>query len=473
MRSLIVFVLAFLFLATSCYKRDIEDVKPSALLSVENLSFSYFADNDSVQVNWTNPNLNAGLTAIVRHSEGIFVLPGAQTSLKYGIIKTNTDYTFTVKLRDTLGNYSLGNTVRFNRSGASNVSNIRFVQEEDTVFVSWSLPTNETLNKIRVEWNSPEFSDFRELNGNETSLKLVGLALANYKFKFVTTNSQNLGSHTQYEQFRVGPTKIAFLSVYPNIGSIIDDDEIAAAHWFAENVTNSEYITFQQILDNTVDLSQFRVIWWHSDEVGGKDLPAISKQPAVINAINDFYKAGGNLLLSIHATMYLEHLGRIPQGFSAGKAIGDGLGGSNPDVWTVSTNLKAYDYSGHPIYKDMVMNNTGNNGKEFPLIGPGWKEDHNCNWTDVPAPHGFSNGDDTFIPYLQNTFGVKMLGAWGHVRDYFMIAIGEMMPVGEYQGSAITIGIGGYEWNQNDAVNPHQGQIEKLTFNAIQYLKSK
>jgi hypothetical protein len=91
----------------------------------------------------------------------------------------------------------------------------------------------------------------------------------------------------------------------------------------------------------------------------------------------------------------------------------------------------------------------------------------------VPAPHGFSNGDDTFIPYLQNTFGVKMLGAWGHVRDYFMIAIGEMMPVGEYQGSAITIGIGGYEWNQNDAVNPHQGQIEKLTFNAIQYLKSK
>jgi hypothetical protein len=312
------------------------------------------------------------------------------------------------------------------------------------------------------------------LDGSATSLKLIGLSLASYQFSFSTINSNNQSSHTQYEQFRVGPTKIAFLSQYPDIGSIVDDDEIAAAQWFADNVSNSEYITFDQILNGTVDLNQFRVIWWHSDEVGGASLPDIAKDPIVLAAINDFYKTGGNLLLSIHSTMYLEHLGRIPlEGFSNGKAIGNGDGGDNGDTWTASVNLQAYDYSTHPIYKNMTINNTANSGKELPLIGAGWKEDHNSNWIDVPAANGFGNGDDTFIPYLETTYGVKMIGAWGHVRDYFMVGIGEMMPFGEYEGTAIAIGLGAYEWNQNSGANPYQNQIEKLTMNSIEYLKAK
>lgn len=472
MRSIIIILLASLFLVTGCYKREIEDVLPPVLSSVKDLSYNYFAENDSVEVSWTNPNNGGGLTSVINYSGGVMVLPGEQTKLTYGIIKTNTDYFFTIKLKDTLGNYSLGQTLRFTRDGASNVSDITFVQEEDTVFVSWTLP-GEALNSIKVNLKAEGYNDTHNLSGTTTTLKLVGLPLSAYQFTFSTTNVQNQVSHTQYESFRVGPTKIAFLSVYPNIGSIIDDDEIAAAQWFDSNITNKQFITFQQILDGTVDLNQFRVIWWHSDEVGGKDLPDIAKNPLVLETINQFYKSGGNLLLSIHATMYLEHLGRIPAGFSGGKAIGDGGGGNNPDTWTVSTNLKAFDYSGHPIYKDLTVNNTPNNGKEIPLIGPGWKEDHNCNWTEVPAPHGYSNGDDTFIPYLANTFGVKMLGAWGHVRDYYMVAIGEMMPFGAYQGTAITIGIGGYEWNQNSGMNPNQQQIQTLTKNSLLYLKSK
>lgn len=472
MRSFIIVLLASLFLITGCYKRDLEDVLPPVLSSVTDMKYTYIADNDSVEVSWVNPNSTGGLTAIVNYSGGVLVLPGEQSKLTYGIIKTNTEYFFTIKLKDTLGNYSLGQTVRFNREGASNVSDIAFVQEEDTVFVSWKLP-NEALNNIKVNVKAETYQNTYELGGTATSLKLVGLPLNSYQFTFSTTNTQNQLSHTQYESFRVGPTKIAFLSVYSGIGSIIDDDEIAAAQWFDANITNKQFITFQQILDGSVNLSQFRVIWWHSDEVGGKDLPAIARNPIVIEAMNQFYKSGGNLLLSIHATMYLEHLGRIPAGFSGGKAIGDGGGGDNPDTWTISVNLKSFDNSSHPIYKDLIVNNTPNNGKEIPIIGPGWKEDHNCNWTDVPAPHGYTNGDDTFIPFLANTFGVKMLGAWGHVRDYYMVAIGEMMPFGDYQGTAITFGIGGYEWNQNSGTNPNQQQIQQLTKNALLYLKSK
>jgi hypothetical protein len=473
MRSFYIILLTVLLFSTGCYKREIEDILPPVLSAVEDLQYTFYADNDSVNISWRNPNVGDDISSIIRHNDGVMVLPGEQTSINYGIIKTNVEYAFTVKIRDTKGNYSLGQTVRFLRDGAMNVTNIRFVQDEDSVFVSWSLPVGEPLSKINVAWETEDYSDSQELSGATSNLKIVGLPLGNYSFSFVTTNENNLTSHTQYEQFRVGPTKIGFLSIYSDINSMTDDDEIAAAEWFNANISNSEWITFQQILDNTVDLNEFRVIWWHRDELGGSNLPAITKDPTVINAVNDFYKSGGNLLLSIHATMYLETLGRIPEGFSEGKAIGDGAGGENPDVWSISTNLRSYDYSNHPIYQGLEINNTANNGKEIPMIGPGWKEDHNSCWIGVPAAHGFGNADDAFIPFLENNFGVKMLGAWGHVRDYFMVGIGEMLPHGEYQGTAITIGLGAYEWNQNNTTNPFQHNIEGLTLNALEYLKTR
>jgi hypothetical protein len=474
MKKNIIVIMAAMLMMAGCYKRDINDALEAKLAPVENIDYNFFAGQDSVRISWTNPNTETGLSTVVRHTDGVMILPGNQTSLDYGIIQTNKEYAFTIKLKDSLGDYSLGKTIRFTRSGAGNVQQVAFVQEEDTLFVSWKLPADETLKNVIVSWTSSEVSGEQVLEGSATSLKLVGLPLGNYKFSFSTINSQDESSHTLYQQFRIGPTKIAFLSQYPDIQSIPDDDELAAAQWFADNITNSDYITFDQILDGTADLNQYRVIWWHHDEIGGATLPAISKNPIVVDAINNYYKAGGNLLLSIHATMYLEVLGRIPdEGFSNGKAIGDGQGGDNPDVWAISVNLKAYDYSNHPLYQGLVINNTGNNGKEIPLIGPGWKEDHNSAWTDLPAANGFNNDDDTFIPYLETTYGVKMLGAWGHVRDYFMVGIGEFMPFGQYEGTAITIGLGAYEWNQNNGTNPNQQQIRKLTRNALEYLKSK
>jgi len=468
----IVFVTVLLF-TTGCYDREIKESLPPVLSAVEDLQYTFYANGDSVKVSWRNPNVGDDISTLIWHNDGIMVLPGDQTSINYGIIKTNVEYAFTLKLRDTLGNYSLGQTVRFLRDGAMNVTDIRFRQDEDTVFVSWSLPVGEPLSKINVAWETESHSDSRELTGTTANLMIVGLPVGDYNFSFVATDENNLRSHTQFERFRVGTTKIGFLSIYPDITSMIDDDEIAAAEWFNANISNSEWITFQQILDNTVDLSEFRVIWWHRDELGGRNLPAITLNPTVVNAVNEYYKSGGNLLLSIHATMYLETLGRIPAGFSEGRAIGDGPGGDNPDVWSISTNLRSFDYSTHPIYRGLDIINTANNGKEILLIGPGWKEDHNSCWIGLPAAHGFGNADDAFIPFLENNFGAKMLGSWGGIRDYFMLGIGEMLPHGEYLGTSIVIGLGAYEWNQNNATNPFQHNIEGLTRNALEYLRTR
>lgn len=470
--------LALLFsvlLFAGCQKDEEIEIADPMLKAVVDLKYELYANNDSVRISWENPNGGSDLTTIIRHTGGITVLGSGQNSARFGIVETNKEYAYTVKVKRSTANvYSLGSTVRFTREGAYNVANITLKQEEDTVFISWTIPANSNLSNVIIAWNSDVANGTKTVAGSETKLKLVGLPLASYQFTFVTKDAQGKSSHTIYQPFRVGPTKVGFLSKFPNVASIVDDDEIAAAQWFFGKYTNSAFISFDQVKNGTVDLKQFRVIWWHSDELGGKELPAIAKDPAVVEAISSFHKEGGNLFLTIFATYYLQTIGRLPlTKFAESNNVGDGAGGVNPDIWTVSANLKSFNYANHPVYRNLTINNTGNNGKEIPLIGAGWKEDHNCNWGGIPAVHGFANDDDAFVAYMANTFGFVNLGSWGHIRDYWHGGIVETTPLGSFKGSAIAIGLGAYEWNQNNTVNPYQSQIEKLTENAIEYLKTK
>lgn len=476
MKTKILYLLmAVVLLISGCRKDEEIEIADPMLKAVNDLKYEFFANNDSIRLTWENPNDQSGLSTIIRHTNGLTVLGGDRNSAKFGIIETNREYVYTVKLKSSTANvYSLGSTVRLTREGAYNVKDITIRQEEDSVLISWSLPQGGGLSNIVVTWKSDAANGSRTLGGTETKLKLVGLPLSAYQFAFVTKDAQGKSSHTSYQQFRVGPTKVGFLSKYPNAASIVDDDEIAAAQWFFKTYANSAFISFNDVKNGSVDLNQFRVIWWHSDELGGKDLPAIAKDPAVVEAISNYHKQGGNLFLSIFATYYLQTIGRLPkEKFAESNIYGDGAGGVNPDVWAVSVNLKSFNNASHPLYRDLTVNNTGNNGREIPLIGAGWKEDHNCNWGGLPAMAGFANDDDAFVPYMLNNYGFINLGSWGHVRDYWQGGIVETTAFGSFKGSAIAIGLGAYEWNQNNGVNPYQSQIEKMSKNAIEYLKTK
>jgi hypothetical protein len=68
---------------------------------------------------------------------------------------------------------------------------------------------------------------------------------------------------------------------------------------------------------------------------------------------------------------------------------------------------------------------------------------------------------------------LEWLGQWDGIGDYWMAGIMEMKPKGDFQGSAVYIGIGGIEWRQNSGTNLYQSTIEKLYKNAIDYLKTK
>ncbi len=271
--------------------------------------------------------------------------------------------------------------------------------------------------------------------------------------------------------------KAGFLNVAATISAITDDDEKAAAQWFTTTY-GGDYIPVSQV--GTVDLSQYGVIWIYADnENGYADAPDAIY--AVAEILNDYYKAGGNLLLSIYANNLLYEFGRTDMWPNV--TGGAGPGAENPDVWSLSTSYgtwdvtkTVFDRSTDPLFAGLTTENvTRENGSQYkniPLIGAGWKEDHNCFWTMDLADGALPNDTVTKLPTWETTHNVTTLGTWGHVQDYFGSAISRWKPTEVYKGTCITIGVAAYEWAIKNGTNPYQANIERMTKNALDELKA-
>jgi hypothetical protein len=150
-----------------------------------------------------------------------------------------------------------------------------------------------------------------------------------------------------------------------------------------------------------------------------------------------------------------------------------GPGGVNPDVWGIGVNIgKKHNQSGHPLFKDISMTTQGDGRVTFPVIGNGWKENHNC-IIIVPSIYSLNNDDEQAYINFTTQNNAVWLGQWDGIGDYFMTGIFELTPNDTFTGSSISIGIGGIEWNVNDGTNPYQANIEKLYKNGIDYLMTK
>jgi len=278
------------------------------------------------------------------------------------------------------------------------------------------------------------------------------------------------------------PSKVAFISTYANLNDLQtygDDDEAAAANWLVNNYGGS-FLSVSQIKDNSVDLSSYKALWIHfdrqSDEtIINNEFTSAFLDDDVRTAINYFYKAGGNLLLSVYATRYLIDLGRYDLAIEI-KSYGNGA--DNPDIWYASPTWgtfigapEVFNRISDPIYNDMevhyVNRDNGNVYPIIPLLGPGWKEDHNNFWNPQPDK---ANNDKYKLLDFENIWSSTSLATWAHVQDYFGSAITRWNAKGDYTGKAITIGIGCYEWSQNSGTNLYQFNIEQLTKNALDEL---
>jgi hypothetical protein len=283
-----------------------------------------------------------------------------------------------------------------------------------------------------------------------------------------------------YSKYTISVTEqffIGFLGTASTVDGITDDDEKAAAAWFLKNYENGEYVSFEDIKNAKVDVNKYRVLWWYYDT--SKDLPAIAKDPVVLNSINTYYKNGKNLLLNGYACSYFWDLGRIQTNYPRG--IDTGAGFDNPDAWGIGANIGSHNMTNHPIYNGITFNVDGDGYHWVPVIGPGWKENHNYVIVDIPNAVNLSpNNNEAVYDAFTTANKIKWLGVWSGIRDYWMAGVMELSPTTTYKGKAIFIGIGGFEFNQNlsgtinpSGVNIFQSNINKMTKNSLDYLSIK
>ncbi|MBP1662945.1 MAG: hypothetical protein H6Q19_85 [Bacteroidetes bacterium] len=112
-KTLYLAVLTIVF--TSCYDRDIPNIEPN-LPAVSNLQYTLVGD--SVKLTWSLPLGHDSLSASISTLNGTVLVSGNPTSYTFGLVEVLKEYSFTVKIKDTKGNLSLGQTVRLTRPGA-------------------------------------------------------------------------------------------------------------------------------------------------------------------------------------------------------------------------------------------------------------------------------------------------------------------------------------------------------------------
>ncbi|GHT78071.1 hypothetical protein AGMMS50262_20350 [Bacteroidia bacterium] len=270
--------------------------------------------------------------------------------------------------------------------------------------------------------------------------------------------------------------KVAFVNVATSINDIFDEDEKAAANWFVTTY-GGEYLPVSAI--TPAKLNEYKVLWVYVDDDYYAGLPDELLEADVLSAVTNWYKAGGNLLLSTLGNLYLTQTGRINL---SPDILGTGTGADNPDIWYVSPTYgtwevapQTFNKSTDPIYAGLTSEpKERSNGQTYviyPLIGAGWKEDHNVFWTMEIPTNVIPNDNPSKLTTFQTTYAMEALGTWAHVEDYFGCAIARWLPQGAFQGKAITIGVAAYEWKQNSGTNPYQANVERLTKNALDELK--
>lgn len=266
-------------------------------------------------------------------------------------------------------------------------------------------------------------------------------------------------------------SKVGMLVENATISSIGSSDEKAAATWFQTAYPDGKIYTLSNI--STLSTSDVNVLWVAVDRVGisngWNNLPNAFKSTTTINALKSFVQAGGNLLLTNHATQLAVAIGRTTY---APNIFGSGNGSQNDDTWGVhpiigNVDGQIYDHRSHDIYNGMTYHNELFSGI-YCFEGAGVKGDHNCMW-DMNAYTDLAENPNK-IKDFENKTNSTVLGTWNHVEDYCCAGIVDFAPTTSYAGHILAVGLAAYEWDMNGGSNSYLNQLKMFTGNCIEYL---
>ena len=349
---------------------------------------------------------------------------------------------------------------------ASKVENLTSEVDGRTVTLNWTLPQDETITGIQILRNG---TVIETLEGPQITCTLRKETPDNdvtYTVKIIYEDGRVSEGQTVHLDV-VSNEKIAMLLPCPQ-AELTDDDEIATAKWFAEAYAeDGEMLTPDKV--SVLDPDKYPVVWINIDreglQIGWRNLPAEIVSDATIEALRSYVDAGGNVFLTKHATQLTVPLGFLDEKFAPG-IFASGPGGEGGDIWSINCNIGLiYDHNDSELFRGLTTCDVFQY-PTFPLIGPGWREDHNCMW-DLNAYQYTAEGENT-VEKFQNENHCTVMATWGQVVDF---AVGGMLDFESVngRGRCVANGLAAYEFYQPGG-NQYQANVERLSRNCLDYL---
>ncbi len=449
---------------------------------------------------WTWPSQNSQMRVSVYRNG---TLSASETvtgnSYTHKNVPTNVPFEYVFKFTDGT-NLSSGAIKNYTRQGATSISGVQMSQVDKAggydALVVWDKAPDAASILFTATNGKRTISE--TLSGSATSKLINDVETGDtWEVTLIAQNDKGTSLSTK-SSLRIGKTAIGFLSVYSTPEELVeqgDDDEASAWLWLHENYPTAQYLYFGDI-KGIDDVEPFRVLFWLRDleGVGEGDVWAI---PEIVQTatpfIQQWYKNGGSMLLWSHATVYAGHLGRISldEMKSNDHAFGFGVGGINNDVWKMAVELNPdhkfkKDHSSHPIYKGLEVETTADT-KLIAFKGPGWTEDHNCLYFNLPSLWtGIGNQEEACYTQTTQTFGVYPLGTWdSQIWWVSQLNVWEAQQgKTDFKGTLLCVGNGGCEFsmkNQDGTPdksahpknNIYQDNVLTLAKNALEYLKTR
>ena len=487
----------FALILTACQDKDID--REAMILSAPDASQITGSLNGD-DYTWTWP-AQTGQMQVSIYRNG--TLSASETvsgnSYTQKNVPTNVPFEYVFKLTDGT-NFSTGVIKSYLREGATTISGVQMSQVDKAggydALVVWNRAADATSIKF-VATNGKQTIN-ETLAGTATSYTINDVQTGDtWEVILTAVNDKGTALSTR-SSLRIGKTAIGFLSVYATPDELVangDDDEASAWLWLHETYPTAQFVPFSTITAANV-IEPFRVLFWLRDLEGvgeGEvwEMPADVQEATPI--IKEWYKQGGSLLLWSHATVYAGHLGRInlDDMKNNDRAIGTGFGGINNDVWKMAVELYPdhkfkKDHSTHPIYKGLEIE-TNADTKLIAFKGPGWTEDHNCLFFNLPSlMTGIGNGEEACYTQLTQTFGIYPLGTWdSQIWWVSQMNVWEAQQGNtDIKGTLLCIGNGGCEFSMKNADgtpdksahpknNIYQDNVLTLAKNSLEYLKTR
>lgn len=263
----------------------------------------------------------------------------------------------------------------------------------------------------------------------------------------------------------IGKPKAIFIGAASDM-SKLDPEAAAACSWMLANISESMYVSFADILANTIDLSDCKIMWWHYHKDGGVDghdafMANAPEALAVKNQLRSFYENGGSFFLTRYATNLPSFIG----------VTGD-------DEWTTPNNCWGQNEDGAELCGgpwDFVKYNPSHILFQGTIDGDDagriYCTDKGYHITNSTAQYHIGTdwgGYDNHAAWEARTGG-KIIGVGG---DGAVVAW--EYPAHDGKGGIICIGSGCYDWYSYTYESGYTENFHKniaiMTKNAINYL---